>query len=80
MVPFPRGRRDQKTIKTIKQNVRKVNILELGDYIIWNQHKKCIQISTNMTDIGLESEFENLETNQSCMDGETNGREQSIKK
>ena len=24
-----------------------------GDYI-WNHHEKCIQISTNMPDIGLE--------------------------
>ena len=38
--------------------------LEFGDYI-WNQHKKCIQIGTQMPD--------NL-----CMDGETNGRVQII--
>ena len=32
---------------------KNVNILESGDHI-WNHHEKCIQISTNMPDIGLE--------------------------
>ena len=40
---------------------KNVNILEFGDYI-WNHHEKCIQISTNMPDIGLEMYdiFENM--------------------
>ena len=37
------------------QNVHKIfkniKILEFGDYI-WNQHEKCIQISTNMPGVG----------------------------
>ena len=35
------------------QNLKKVNILEFGDYI-WNHHEKFIQISTNMPGISLE--------------------------
>ena len=30
-----------------------VKILEFSEYI-WNHHEKCIQISSNMPDIGLE--------------------------
>ena len=37
----------------ISQKIKKnVNILEFYNYI-WNQCEKCIQISTNMTSIGV---------------------------
>ena len=55
------------------QNVQNVKIIEFGDYIIWNHHEECIQIGTNMHGIGLEF----WET-QNGIDGETNGRVQSI--
>ena len=48
---FPRGRREQTTI----QNIRKsFTILELYSDYNWSHRDKCIQISTNMPDIGLE--------------------------
>ena len=50
--------------------------------IIWNHNEKCIKISTNMPDIGLElySIFRIWKTNLFCFDGETNGPVQSIKR
>ena len=55
---------------------KNVKILEFGDYI-WNHHEKCIEISTNMPGIGLEI-LRILLKIRFCMDGETNGRVQSI--
>ena len=48
---------------------------------IWNHHGKCIQMNTNMPGIGLNicEILEFCETKRVCMDGETNGRVQSIK-
>ena len=58
-----------------KKVFKNVIILEIGDYI-WNQHEKCIQISTNMPDIGSEmcDILRILETKRFHVDGETNGR------
>ena len=47
------GRREQMTIKKYHKKFKNVTILEFGNYI-WNHHEKCIQISTNMSGIGLE--------------------------
>ena len=59
--------------------LKNVNIIEFGDYI-WNHHEKCIQISTNMPDIGLEicNILRILETERFWIDSETNGRVQNI--
>ena len=44
----------RRQVKKCHKSFKNVNILEFGDYIIWNHHEKCIQISTNMPSIGLE--------------------------
>ena len=41
---------DMSKIYKICENVK---IVEFHDHIIWNHHKKCIWISTNMPSIGL---------------------------
>ena len=53
--------------------------VQILDYI-WNHHENCIQISTNMPDIGLEScEILKIsERKQFCINGETNGRMYSV--
>ena len=52
---------------------------ELWNLVNWNHHEKCIQISTNMPDIGLEvCELRISDTKLFCIDGETNGHVQSI--
>ena len=58
---------------------KNVTVIEFGDYI-WNQHEKCIQISTNMPDTGLEmcDILRILGTKGFYIDGGTNGRVQSI--
>ena len=38
-------------VKNVTNFVKKVKIVEFHDHI-WNQHKKCIKISTNMPGIG----------------------------
>ena len=45
--------RRQVSQQTFHKSLKNVNIMEFGDYIL-KHHKKCIQISTNMRDIGLE--------------------------
>ena len=42
--------------------------MDFGDYI-WNQHEKCIQISTDMPGIGLEigKNVENFEKQTNCV-------------
>ena len=49
---LPRGMGEQTTGQTFHKIVKKVKILEIGDYIIWNHHEKCIQTSTNMPGVG----------------------------
>ena len=41
----------QTTGQQINKFVKNVKIVEFHDHI-WNKHKKCIQISTNMPGIG----------------------------
>ena len=45
------GRREQTTGQTFHKMFINIEFLEFGDYI-WNQHEKCIQISTNKPGIG----------------------------
>ena len=69
------------TSQKFQKIVKNIKIREFGDYI-WNHHEKCIQISTNMLGIVLEiCEILRILRNgkQFCMDGEINGRAQSIK-
>ena len=49
--------------------------MEFGDYF-QDHHEKCIQISTNMPDIGLEicKTLRIWETKQFCIHDEINGR------
>ena len=57
-----------------------VKIIEFH-YYIWNHHKKCIQISTDMPGIGLEMCGILIilrGKKRFCMDGEINGRRESI--
>ena len=41
----------RRQLKNVINLVKNVKIVEFHDHI-WNQHEKCIQISTNMPDIG----------------------------
>ena len=53
----PCGGREQTTGQKFHQIFTNINILEFGD-CIWNHHVKCIQISTNMRGIGLETSLD----------------------
>ena len=79
---FPRGRREhcRRQVKNVTKVSTNYKILEFGDYI-WNHREKCIQVSTNMPGINLETLqisriFRNK--NRYCMDSETNGRVKRI--
>ena len=51
MLPeLPRGRREQTIDPKRHKMIKNVKIHEFGDYVR-NNHKKCIQISTNMSSI-----------------------------
>ena len=41
----------RRLVKNVTNFVKNVNIVEFHDHI-WNHHKKCIQISTNIPSIG----------------------------
>ena len=47
------ARCEQTTSYKIHKRFKNVKILEFDNF--WNHHEKCIQISTNMPGIGLES-------------------------
>ena len=68
----------RRQVKNLTKSVKNIKILEFG-VCIWNHHKKCIQMSPNMPGICLDicEIFENFEE-EKCMDGESNGRVQSI--
>ena len=50
---FACGRREQTTIKNVKKCLKISKFRKFCDSI-WNHQEKCIQISTNMPEIGLE--------------------------
>ena len=62
---------------------KNVNIIE-RDYDIWYHHEKCFQVSTKMPGIVLEicKILRILRHTKlfCCMDGETNGRVQNLKR
>ena len=68
----------------ISQNVPKnLEIIEFH-YYIWNHHRKCSQISTNMPGIGLVIieivlwHFENSERTKNILHGKINGHAQRV--